>query len=67
MSDENHEDPELIKRRAAMKSLQTNVDWKLLTDFYAHQSRQIKMKHEALLRQGFSESHALYLCHRNWE
>lgn len=60
-------DAEKVKRRAALKAALDQTDWQALTDCHNHNARVLKSKYDALVRRGFNESQALFLCRVNWE
>lgn len=49
----------------ALKNADKN--WLIMIEVFNHQAKNIRVKYEALISQGFSELQALQICYQKWE
>jgi hypothetical protein len=67
MSNTPDADDATAKKRAEIKKIIDNVDWKCYEELIHNQGRQLMYKYKAALRFGFTETQALFLCCQEWK
>jgi hypothetical protein len=61
---EDKVEQERARVRNQVKTMCDATDWITLAELYNNRARHTKMKYDALIKQGFNETQALYLSEK---